>query len=244
MKWGPDDFSLEKTSVWSFPERGSWATHDSRYRGNCSPYVMRNLILRYSRRGDWILDQFVGGGTTLIEAKLLGRNAIGTDINFESVETCKEKTNFSFGNGRIEVRVADARNLDFIKDSSVDFICTHPPYADVIRYSDGIEGDISLLGYEQFLTSMKSVAEEAYRVLKPGKYCSFIIGDIRRNGSVLPLGFETMLRFVETGFKLKETIIKQQFNCKMTPRWEKIGEEKNFFLLAHEYIFVLTKGRE
>ena len=73
MKWEPEGFQLEKSSVWSFPERGDWATHDSKYRGNCSPYVIRNLILRYSIEGDRILDQFAGGGTSLIEAKLLNR---------------------------------------------------------------------------------------------------------------------------------------------------------------------------
>lgn len=241
MKWEPDDFELEKSSVWSFPERGNWATHDSKYRGNCSPYVVRNLLLRYSKEGDWILDQFVGGGTSLVEAKLLGRNAIGTDINPAALDRCKEKTAFEHGDAKIEVREADARTLDFVKDSSVDFICTHPPYADIIKYSDGISGDISLLDYNGFLEAMEQVAYEAYRVLKKEKYCAFVIGDIRQKGSVRSLGFDTMKVFKNTGFKLKEIIIKQQHNCKMTKKWEKISIEKNFFLLAHEYVFILKK---
>ena len=77
----PNNFRLELTSVWSFPNRGDWATHSGKYRGNWSPFVPRNLILRYSKPRDWILDQFVGSGTTLVEAKLLNRNAIGIDIN-------------------------------------------------------------------------------------------------------------------------------------------------------------------
>lgn len=241
MKWEPDDFELEKSSVWSFPERGNWATHDSKYRGNCSPYVVRNLLLRYSKEGDWILDQFAGGGTSLVEAKLLGRNAIGTDINPSALDRCKEKIAFEYGNAKIEVRKADARTLDFVKDSSVDFICTHPPYADIIKYSDGISGDISLLDYDGFLEAMEQVANEAYRVLKKGKYCAFVIGDIRQKGSVRPLGFDTMRVFEDAGFKLKEIVIKQQHNCKMTRKWEQISIEKNFFLLAHEYVFILKK---
>lgn len=241
MKWEPDDFELEKSSVWSFPERGNWATHDSKYRGNCSPYVVRNLLLRYSKEGDWILDQFAGGGTSLVEAKLLGRNAIGTDINPSALDRCKEKIAFEYGNAKIEVRKADARTLDFVKDSSVDFICTHPPYADIIKYSDGISGDISLLDYDGFLEAMEQVANEAYRVLKKGRYCAFLIGDVREKGFVKPLGFDTMRVFEEAGFKLKEIVIKQQHNCKMTPKWEEISVEKNFFLLAHEYIFILKK---
>jgi len=80
-KFQPDDFVLETTSVWSFPERGGWATHRCDYRGNWSPRLVRNILLRYSKPGEWVLDQMCGSGTTLIEAKLLGRNAIGVDIN-------------------------------------------------------------------------------------------------------------------------------------------------------------------
>ena len=241
MKWEPDDFVLEKSSVWSFPERGNWATHDSKYRGNCSPYVVRNLLLRYSKEGDWILDQFAGGGTSLVEAKLLGRNAIGADINPKAVDRCKEKIAFKYGDAKIEVREADARKLNFVKDASVDFICTHPPYVDIIKYSDGIEGDFSLLDYTSFLNAMEQAAEETFRILKKGNYFAFIIGDIRQNGSVRPLGFDTMKIFEKAGFKLKEIIIKQQHNCKMTDKWEKISIDKNFFLLAHEYVFILKK---
>jgi len=60
----PDNFELECTTVWSFKHRGKWATHNSKYRGNWAPEVVRNLILRYSKEGDFLLDPMVGGGTT------------------------------------------------------------------------------------------------------------------------------------------------------------------------------------
>ena len=66
-KWEPEDFELEMTTHWSFPKRGDWATHDAKWRGNWSPYIPRNIILRYSQEGDLVLDQFAGGGTTLVE---------------------------------------------------------------------------------------------------------------------------------------------------------------------------------
>ena len=55
----------------------------------------RNIILRYSKKKDWILDQFLGSGTTLIEAKLLGRNAIGVDINSEAIKLSNKNLNFT-----------------------------------------------------------------------------------------------------------------------------------------------------
>lgn len=69
-------------------------------------------------------------------------------------------------NGKVYIRKGDARNLDFLSDESIDLICTHPPYADIIKYSDGIDGDLSQLKVKDFLEEMNTVAAESYRVLK------------------------------------------------------------------------------
>lgn len=125
------------------------------------------------------------------------------------------------------------------KDASIDLICTRPPYADIIRYSKEIPGDISHLKHEDFLQELEQVAKEAYRVLKKQGICVFMIGDIRKKGYVLPLGMSSMQKFVDAGFKLKEIIIREQHNCKASEYWDNI--EKTFLMLAHEYIFVLEK---
>ena len=77
----PMDYQSESTTVWSFPDRGNWATHGGSYRGNWSPYIPRNLILKYTEEGDVVLDQMCGSGTTLVECKLLNRSGIAVDIN-------------------------------------------------------------------------------------------------------------------------------------------------------------------
>lgn len=200
----------------------------------------RNLILRYSNSGDWVLDQFMGSGTTLVEVKLLNRNAVGVDINPQSISISERNLQFQCEtNSKIFTRNGNATDLHFIKDSHIDFICTHPPYANIIKYSKGIEGDISLLEVEKFLTEMKKVAEESFRVLKKGKMCAVMLGDIRKNGKIIPLGFRMMESFLQSGFMNKEIIIKEQYNCRSTSCWEK--RNNNFLLLAHEYIFVFQK---
>lgn len=236
----PHSFNLEQTTIWSFPERGKWATHSGQYRGNWTPYVPRNLMLHYSNPGDWVLDQFLGSGTTLVEAKLLNRNAIGVDINPQSISLSEKNLNFECETqSKIFVRHGDATNLSFIKDNKIDFICTHPPYANIIKYSTNIEGDISLLDGQVFFDAINKVAKESYRVLKRGKFCAVMIGDKRYRGNVVPLGFHLMQCFLNVGFKSKEIIIKEQHNCKSTDKW--IDIEKNFLMLAHEYIFVFYK---
>ncbi|WP_304178929.1 TRM11 family methyltransferase [Leptotrichia trevisanii] len=241
-KWEPEEFELEMNTVWSFPDRGKWATHDAKYRGNWSPYIPRNLLLRYSNEGDLILDQFAGGGTTLVEAKLLNRNIIGVDINNNALERCKEKCDFEYENsGKAYFYEADARNLNFIPDENIDFICTHPPYANIIKYSEDIENDLSHLKVKDFLIEMEKVASESYRVLKKDKFCAILMGDTRQKGHIIPMSFEVMKIFEKVGFKTKEIIIKEQHNCKATGFWKTNSVRYNFLLIAHEYLFVFKK---
>lgn len=190
-----------------------------------------------------VLDQFAGGGTTLVEAKLLNRDIIGVDMNDIALERCRDKTAFEHegANGKVYIHKGDARNLDFIPDNSIDLICTHPPYADIIKYSEDIPEDLSLLKVKDFLEEMKSVAAESFRVLKKGKYCAVLMGDTRQKGCMIPMSFEVMKTFQNAGFTLKELIIKEQHNCKATGYWKTNSVKYNFLLIAHEYLFVFRK---
>ncbi len=201
------------------------------------------LVDKFIKEGDLVLDQFAGGGTTLVEAKLLNRDIIGVDINDIALERCKEKTTFEYepAKGKVYIKKGDARNLDFVPDESIDLICTHPPYADIIKYSDGIDGDLSQLKVKDFPVEMKKVAAESYRVLKKDKFCAILMGDTRQKGCMIPMSFDVMRIFEDTGFKLKELIIKEQHNCKATGYWKTNSVKYNFLLIAHEYLFVFRK---
>lgn len=234
-----NSFNEEITSIWSFKERGEWATHKGDYPGNCSPYVVKNLLIKYSNKNDIVLDQFVGSGTTMIESLLLNRKTIGIDINDKALNITKSRIK-DIG-GKYKLIRGDATKLK-LKNKSIDFICTHPPYMDIIKYSNGIKGDISLLSGEEFYNSIKLVAKESFRVLKEKCYCAILIGDVRKNGLIVPVGFNVMELFLNEGFLLKEIIIKEQHNCKSTDKWIEIAKKRNFLLIQHEYIFVFQKG--
>jgi len=130
-----------------------------------------------------------------------------------------------------------------LKNSSIDFILFHPPYADIIKYSNKqIDGDLSNIhDLEKFCDEIEKVVKELYRVLKKDKYCAILIGDTRRDKMYQPLAFQVMQRFIKIGFKLKEDIIKHQYNCKATGFWIKKSKEYNFLLIMHEHIFVFKK---
>lgn len=256
-KWGPSDFQFETTTMWSFPKRGEWATHQSDYRGNWPPQVPRNLILRYTKPRDIVFDPFVGGGTTLIEAYLLGRKGIGIDINPVAVKMSKERIR-TVKTEKREIRTTkncrpiaiqgDARNSSKILSKlglgggQVDFVCTHPPYLDALKYTLNIEGDLShIQDVKVFCNEIQKVTRGMKWLLKKGGRCAVLIGDVRKNGKLTPLGFELMNRFLEEGFELEELIIKQQHRDKSTEFYAR--KDIGHYLIAHEYLFVFKKNQ-
>lgn len=241
----PDiEIGLETTTVWSFPERGSWATHKPTYRGNWAPQIPRNLILKYTKEGELVLDPMAGAGTTLIEARLLNRNAIGIDINPQAINLTREAIKFEVKNKtKQECYVGDVRKLEKISDDSIDLIATHPPYLNIIKYSEReILGDLSnISSLSKFLAEFVSAIKEFYRVLKSGHYCVILIGDTRRRRHYIPLAFNVLSLFLKNGFILKEDIIKVQYNCKTTPKWSVAVKKYDFYLIMHEHLFVFRK---
>lgn len=249
-EWVPVSFKLEETTMWRFPTRGKWANHTHHYPGNWAPQVPRNLILRYSKVGETVLDPFVGGGTTLIECLLLGRNGIGADINPKAVEITKlrirelraaaKRQNYPLSNVNILVRRADARNLSFINDNTIDLVCAHPPYMDSIRYTKWSYEDLSRTSnVDEYVTEIRKVLAELHRVLKKGGICAFMLGDVRKGGKLIPLGFRVFQAFEREGFKVNEMAIKEQEHCSLDEFYR--GKNDGFLKIGHEYILTLHK---
>jgi len=250
-RFGPSkDYKPETQTVWSFPNRGDWVTHAGDYRGNWSPFIPRNLIERYTKPGEWVLDQMVGSGTTAIECKLLGRQGKFVDINPNAIMVTQDRLNFQYvpidcnypADLKLETYVGDARNLDKIDDNSMDLIATHPPYAYIISYSKNrVEGDLSAIRkLENYLAEMRKVADECIRVLKPGKHCAILIGDTRHHKHFVPIAFRILQQFLDAGFVLREDIIKLQWKTKTTrERWR--SSKLDFYRIAHEHLFVFRK---
>jgi DNA modification methylase len=245
----PKDFTLEKTTVWSFEHRGNWATHKGNYRGNWAPQIPRNLILRYSQPGDTVLDQMVGSGTTLVECKLLGRNGIGIDVNLEALMVAYNRLDFTHISTEGQpattqkLYLGDARKLDKIPDESIDLIATHPPYASIIPYSKEREnGDLSRVhNIDEFIFEISKVARECFRVLKPDKHCAVLIGDTHKHKHYVPISFRVLEDFLSAGFILREDIIKEQWHTKtMRGRWRE-SYNHDFLLTYHEHLFVFRK---
>lgn len=252
-RWHPtsEEYQRFRTTVWDIPNRGTWGVHQSTYRGNWAPQVPRALIETFSKPGDLILDPFLGGGTTLIEAWSLGRHATGFDVSETALSLTRARlaeleqkagreSLFGLPDVRIEAVKGDARKLPKVKTSSVDFICTHPPYGDALSYSHNNPQDLSLIkSPEEFLGQLEIAARRFYEVLKPEGFCAIVIGDLRRNGALYPFGFETLNRFQKSGFVVCDIIIKTQSKDRSTEFY--FNHEPFRFRIAHEYLLVFRK---
>ena len=257
VEWEPKDFELERTTVWDFSKRGDWAVHQSDYRGNWPPQLARNLILQYTKEGEVIVDLFVGGGTTLIEAWLTGRKSLGIDISPFAVKMTRSRLDemvtkstgankFSLDLGLAPVvREADSRQCSRVmsdlgwQQGSVALVCAHPPYLDALRYTHSVEGDLSRIkSVDEFCSAMRTIASEVRPWLKPGGILVVLIGDVRKQSKIVPLGFKLLQEFLSVGYELEEIVIKTQNRDRSTHLW--IGNRKLPFLIAHEYLLILS----
>lgn len=224
-------------AAWSgYNGKNPWEISDGDYRpAGWVPRIPSEIIGSFSRRDDMVLDQFVGGGTTLMEALTLHRKAIGCDINGTATYISRELIRLTLEAENIYIRKKDARKLYGIADESVDLICTQPPYLDGVKFSKTIKEDMSLMTLDDFFLSMDRAAKESFRVLKRGRYCVIMIGDIKSQNCIVPLGIGTANSFMKAGFELKEVII----NRKGTALGDR--DTHGIYLVPREYLMVFIK---
>jgi len=254
--WEPLDFNLEKTTVWDFPRRGDWAVHHGDYRGNWPPQVPRNLILRYTRPNQLVVDAFAGGGTSLVEAWLLGRRSVGIDIGKMAIQTCGARiAELEAADGAGRNRLIPARRPIILQGNALALaellagagirqkpmlICAHPPYLDSIKYSTS-EDDLSATAdVSMFLARIAAFGRAVLASMHKEGRLAFLIGDVRKNGRVVHLGIECVSVLRSEGFVLEHLIMKTQHHDRSSEFYYPQGYDE--LLMGHEYLLILQRS--
>jgi len=251
-RWKEYD-DLITDSLWVMEKRDKSGAHSAGYWGNFIPQIPNQFLRRYTKKDEWVLDPFLGSGTTLIECKRLGRNGIGIELNDEVIKLAKVNLAKEKNRSKVKTKVikGDSRKVDLkselnkLKIDSVQFVLLHPPYWDIIKFSKKL-GDLSnAKSVEDFLEMFGKVIDNSCGVLDKGRYLAVVIGDKYSDGEWIPLGFYTMQEVMKRGYKLKSTIVKNfdTTKGKMNQKelWRYRALAGGFYIFKHEYIFLFQK---
>ena len=253
QKWKEYD-DVNTDSLWIIDKRDNSGAHNGDYHGNFVPQIPHQLFTRYTKKGEWILDPFMGSGTSLIEAQRMERNSIGIELQPQVAKDAQRRIQTEqrdYCSAR--VFVGDSRLIDMDKlmqyagIRKVQFVIMHPPYWDIIKFSD-ISNDLSnTSSLDEFLAAFGGVIDNSTRHLERNRYCACVIGDKYANGQVVPLGFYCMNKFLEKGFLLKAILVKNFGETKGKSNrqgiWRYRAITNDFYIFKHEYIFVFKKVR-
>jgi hypothetical protein len=250
---------LNTESLWQISRRDSSGLHKGDYHGNFVPQIAKEFILRYTKEGDTVLDCFAGSGTALMEAKRMGRNAIGWDINDAALEMSRERVAGTSGTGVVQLKKQDCLGrgctgwvtgaLAKAYRQVFNLAFLHPPYHDIIKFNEDDEQCLSNApGIEAFYAQMKHLAGLVWEMLVPGGHAVLVIGDKYTKGRLVPMGFETYQQFAEVGFVLKAVVVKDmqgnELKGKNKNLWRYRHLKHGTFEFKHEYIFLISRPKK
>ncbi|MDP8012375.1 MAG: TRM11 family SAM-dependent methyltransferase [Thermoplasmata archaeon] len=233
-------------SLWIFESREKGFTRNGEYHGNFIPQIPRQAILRFTKKGEYILDPFAGLGTSLIEAKLLHRNSIGIELSKENVERIKKLLQDTPGDGDHTIMHGNAMDENIFKNMrKIQLAILHPPYWNAIKFTDD-ENDLSnSKNLNDFLSKFSKIVKNVSSVLDSHRYLVLVIGDIYRRGNVIPLGFLTMNEILKNEYQLKGIVVKNiEENRGKRGKyslWRYRALLNGFYIFKHEYVIFFKK---
>jgi len=215
-----DRQSKQLTSIVSYPERGQGG--NNKYRGNCSPKLIEDLIDHFQIQE--ICDYMCGSNTTRDAAAAKGIKSRTYDLH----------SGFDLLHHEIPERP--------------EMIFWHPPYHDIIKYSDVMysaaevkrrygydprQTDLSRIPtWEGFVKAMNYCMMKQFCALEKGGRLAVLVGDIKKNRKL----YSMLFALTKPG-TLENVIIKAQYNCES----DKTRYSGRYIPIVHEYLLLVRK---
>lgn len=248
---------IKTDTLWEFPSRLKENGHSNEYHGNYIPQIAQQVYERFTKKNDIVLDLFFGSGTSGIEAVNMKRRCIGVELKEDLVEHVSEKFTPKQLVTDVNIICADSASedakekvqarLDVMGAKKAQLLMLHPPYDDIIKFSDRKEDLSNCATTEEFYDLFEKVAKNGYDLLEKGRFACLIIGDKYANSQHIPLGFECMARMNKLGFITKAIIIKdmqgnERAKGKTANLWRYRALAGGFYIFKHEYVMIFQKG--
>lgn len=198
------------------------------YGGATPPWVVWNLLERYTRANDLVVDPFCGGGTTLDVARSMERRGLGYDLNPV----------------RPDVFRADARALP-LEDEKVDFVFMDPPFSTHIAYSDDPRCIGKLSAFEEpYFEALEDAFAEADRILRDRRYLAVLVSDTyEKKKGFVPIGARLAAQLARR-FQPVDHVAVVRGNRKLEhPGFHRAAAEGNFFLRGFSHLIICKKAR-
>jgi 16S rRNA G966 N2-methylase RsmD len=254
-RWRDYDHVLTD-SLWVFPSRASGAGHKLDYHGNFIPQIATQTFTRYSKTGEVVLDLFLGSGTSAIEALNLSRRCIGVELKPDLIEYVRSKLPPEEVGANVQLIQGDSATqttsdavraaLAAMGESYAHLLILHPPYHDIIAFSDSGADLSNAPDTEAFLEMFESVARHGYDLLAPGRFAVLVIGDKYEKGELVPLGFWCMERLNRIGFGTKAIVVKniegnERGKGRASNLWRYRALAGGYYIFKHEYVIIFRK---
>lgn len=243
-------------SLWLIPNRDKSGRHCNVYHGNFIPQIPNELINRYTKKGELVIDAFLGSGTTLYECERLQRKCIGLDINekilefvshnMEGSEYRDYRVRLCDNTNRQESERCITQSLYELHAKSAQFVFFHPPYLDIVKFTNHPNDLSAYRNIQDFVPLFLKSCQNVLRFLQNNRYFAIVVGDVYQNGEVKPLGFYIM-DAIQKHFNvtLKGIVVKNiegnRGKLGMQTIWRYRALSSDYFLFKHEYIFVFKK---
>ena len=256
----------ETVSVWTQRGLGKAHEHAQIERQHPAPFSYQDisrLIRFFTKRGELVLDPFVGVGSTLKAAAIEGRRGIGIELNdkYAGLARLRLKTELEKEiAARKDQRVirGDARRaIPKLAADSVKLVVTSPPYWNILHKLDhkarqeriahgldtkysSVESDLgNIADYPEFVRALSDTLALTRKCLVDGGHLCIVVGDFRHKSRYFMFHADIAREMEARGFALKGVKILYQRHKRVFPYGYPYSYVPN---LHHQYIVILQKN--